>query len=108
MGGLPANAPERPAVRAAVSAVHDTPSPRAQYLILTEEERRKAEEDLVSRPRAASPAATPMAKSAPAKGEKERPGAKRGAHDKQGLTLVHSARTGPVARHVGERMTTHG
>ena len=51
MGGLPANAPERPAVPPPFPAVHEMPPPRANT-VLTDEERRKAEEDLVDCPRA--------------------------------------------------------
>jgi hypothetical protein len=68
--GLPANAPERPAETLAFPAVHDMP-PRRTTAVLTAEEQRSMERDLVamrapqrsSKP--AQPAAEPAAKPAP-------------------------------------------
>ncbi len=45
--GLPAGAPERPAERAAFPAVHDMPTPRTTA-VLTSQEQREAERELVS------------------------------------------------------------
>jgi hypothetical protein len=47
VGGLPAGTPERPAQPPAYPAVHDMPPPRSA-IVLTEEERKKAEADLVA------------------------------------------------------------
>ena len=47
MGGLPANAPARPEAPPPFPAVHDMPPPRTNS-ILTYEERKKAEEELVA------------------------------------------------------------
>jgi hypothetical protein len=46
MGGLPANAPGRPATPGQFPAVHDMPAPRANT-VLSDEERRKAEAELL-------------------------------------------------------------
>jgi hypothetical protein len=68
--GLPANAPERPAETLAFPAVHDMP-PRRTTAVLTAEEQRSMERDLVAvratqRPsKPAQPAAEPAAKPAP-------------------------------------------
>jgi hypothetical protein len=89
MGGLPANAPARPDVPPPFPAIHDMPPARTNT-VLTEEERRKAEEDLVAarerqpgRTKTAIPAKGTAAKATPPKGappktvpaklEKERP-----------------------------------
>jgi hypothetical protein len=45
-GGLPENTPARPATPAAYPAVHDAPPPRAD--MLTDEEQKKLEADLVA------------------------------------------------------------
>jgi hypothetical protein len=47
LGGLPAGTPERPAQPPAYPAVHDMPPPRPTT-VLSEEERKKAEADLVA------------------------------------------------------------
>src|SRR5262249_23244694 len=47
LGGLPAGTPERPAQPPAYPAVHDMPPPRPNT-VMTEEERKKAEADLVA------------------------------------------------------------
>lgn len=47
VGGLPPGTPERPAQPPAYPAVHDMPPPRPTT-VLTEEERKKAEADLVA------------------------------------------------------------
>ena len=47
MGGLPAGTPERPAQSPAYPAVHDMPPPRPNT-VLTEEERKKAEAELIA------------------------------------------------------------
>jgi hypothetical protein len=46
-GGLPENAPQRPANPGAYPAVHDQPPPRSQA-VLTDEEQRKLEQDLIA------------------------------------------------------------
>jgi hypothetical protein len=56
VGGLPQDAPQRPAKPAPYPAVHDMPPPRSSK-VLTDEEQRKLEEDLVAaRKRTANPA----------------------------------------------------
>jgi hypothetical protein len=45
-GGLPENTPQRPATPAAYPAVHDMPPPRTN--MLTDEEQKKLEADLVA------------------------------------------------------------
>ena len=55
-GGLPENTPQRPATSAAYPAVHDRP-PRRDTPMLTDEEQRKLEEDLVAAGKRASGAA---------------------------------------------------
>jgi hypothetical protein len=74
MGGLPANAPARPEVPPPFPAIHDMPPPRTNS-VLTHEERRKVEEDLVAarerqpgRPKTAPPAKGTATKAAPSKG----------------------------------------
>lgn len=47
LGGLPAGTPERPAQAPAYPAVHDMPPPRPNT-VLSDEERKKAEADLVA------------------------------------------------------------
>jgi hypothetical protein len=47
MGGLPENAPKRPAAPAAYPAVHDMPPPRPTS-VLTDEEQKKLEDDLIA------------------------------------------------------------
>ncbi len=47
VGGLPADAPERPATPAAYPAVHDMPPPRTNT-VLTEDEQKKAEAELAA------------------------------------------------------------
>ena len=73
MGGLPANAPARPDVPPPFPAVHDMPPTRTNS-VLTDEERRKAEEELVAarerqpgRTKAATPAKGATAKATPPK-----------------------------------------
>jgi hypothetical protein len=46
VGGLPENTPQRPATPAAYPAVHDMPPPRSH--MLTDEEQKKLEDDLVA------------------------------------------------------------
>ena len=46
-GGLPESAPARPATPAAYPAVHDMPPPRSDN-VLTDEERKKLEADLIA------------------------------------------------------------
>ena len=46
-GGLPENAPPRPATPAAYPAVHDMPPPRPEN-VLSDEERKKLEDDLIA------------------------------------------------------------
>ncbi len=59
VGGLPADAPERPATPAAFPAVHDMPPPRSNT-VLTEDEQKKAAAELAAaRDRQAKRAATP-------------------------------------------------
>jgi hypothetical protein len=48
VGGLPAGTPERPAAPPAYPAVHDMPPPRTGAVVLTEEERKKAQADLAA------------------------------------------------------------
>src|SRR5262245_57565734 len=53
-GGLPDNAPQRPANPGQYPPVHDQPPPRSQT-VLTDEEQRKLEQDLIAaRDRAAA------------------------------------------------------
>jgi hypothetical protein len=73
MGGLPANAPERPAAPGQFPAVHDMPPARANT-VLSDEERRKAEQELL-KARDLQPGRA-KAKATPSKG-KERAGAPR-------------------------------
>jgi hypothetical protein len=47
VGGLPENTPQRPATPAAYPAVHDMPPPRTSS-VLTDEEQKKLEDDLVA------------------------------------------------------------
>ncbi len=47
VGGLPSDAPERPATQAAYPAVHDMPPPRTNT-VLTEDEQKKAEAELAA------------------------------------------------------------
>ena len=47
VGGLPENTPARPATPAAYPAVHDRPPPRSEN-VLTDEERKKLEDDLIA------------------------------------------------------------
>ena len=47
VGGLPDGTPQRPAQPSAYPAVHDMPPPRPNT-VMTEEERKKAEADLVA------------------------------------------------------------
>src|SRR5262245_17300481 len=47
LGGLPAGTPERPAQASAYPAVHDMP-PKRPNVVLTEEERKKAEAELIA------------------------------------------------------------
>jgi len=46
-GGLPESTPQRPATPAAYPAVHDMPPPRGTA-VLTDEEQKKLEDDLVA------------------------------------------------------------
>jgi hypothetical protein len=46
-GGLPESAPARPATPTAYPAVHDMPPPRSEN-VLTDEERKKLEDDLIA------------------------------------------------------------
>jgi hypothetical protein len=47
VGGLPESAPQRPTNPAAYPAVHDLPPPRSEA-VLTSEEQRKLEDDLIA------------------------------------------------------------
>ena len=47
VGGLPEDAPQRPATPGAFPAVHDAPPPRTQA-VLTDEEQRKLEQELAA------------------------------------------------------------
>ena len=47
VGGLPAGTPQRPAQPGVYPAVHDMPPPRPM-VVMTEEERKKAEADLAA------------------------------------------------------------
>jgi hypothetical protein len=47
VGGLPANAPERPSTQAAYPAVHDMPPARPDA-VLTDAEQKKAAQDLIA------------------------------------------------------------
>ncbi|HYI27114.1 MAG TPA: hypothetical protein VD863_04605 [Bradyrhizobium sp.] len=64
--GLPANAPERPAERPAYPAVHDMP-PQRTTAVLTADEQRMMERELVSARDGQKAAATPAAQPAAAK-----------------------------------------
>jgi hypothetical protein len=46
-GGLPENAPPRPATPGTYPAVHDMPPPRSEN-VLSDEERKKLEDDLIA------------------------------------------------------------
>ncbi|MGZ3412009.1 MAG: hypothetical protein ACXWJW_08900 [Xanthobacteraceae bacterium] len=65
LGGLPADTPAAPATKLAYPAVHDMPPPRSKA-VLTEEELKRAEDDLTAardgkRKSAAKPAAATAA-----------------------------------------------
>jgi hypothetical protein len=47
VGGLPAGVPQRPTAAGSYPEVHDVPAPREQT-VLTDEERKKLEEDLIA------------------------------------------------------------
>ena len=70
--GLPANAPERPAETAAFPAVHDMP-PRRTTAVLTADEQRVMERELVSARNSQKGAAPPAA---PAAAQPAKPAAK--------------------------------
>jgi len=61
-GGLPENAPARPTSPGAYPAVHDLPPPRSQA-VLTSEEQRKLEQELIAARERASTQPTGAAKS---------------------------------------------
>jgi hypothetical protein len=57
-GGLPQGAPQRPAQPAPYPAVHDMPPPRAQT-VLSDEEQKKLEDELIAARKRAVEAARP-------------------------------------------------
>ena len=57
-GGLPQNAPQRPSMPGTYPAVHDMPPARSS-VVLTEDEQKKLEEDLIAARKRTAPAGKP-------------------------------------------------